>query len=122
MGRACLACFVLLLSVPRAVWPQGGTPLGDEFRVNTYTTGTQYNAEVAADPGGNFVVVWTDFVQDGSGFGVFAQRFGSSGAPLGPEFRVNTYTTSFQWFASVAADSAGNFVVVWSAYGLDPIS
>ena len=37
--------------------------------------------------------------------------------PLGPEFQVNSYTTNFQSIASVASDSAGNFVVTWSSYG-----
>ena len=33
------------------------------------------------------------------------------------EFQVNTYTTSFQTHASVAADADGDFVVVWESYG-----
>jgi hypothetical protein len=37
----------------------------------------------------------------------------SQGAPLVPEFPVNTYTTGFQWYSSVAADGSGDFVVVW---------
>ncbi len=36
---------------------------------------------------------------------------------LGPEFRVNSYTTSHQQFPAVAADAAGNFVVVWASQG-----
>ena len=73
-----------------------GAPLGPEFRVNTYTTGYQHDPAVASDSSGNFVVVWTSDGQDGSGNGVFGQRYDSSGAPLGPEFRVNTYTTDAQ--------------------------
>jgi len=34
----------------------------------------------------------------------------AQGNPLGPEFRVNTYTTNDQVQPSIAADSAGNFV------------
>ena len=34
--------------------------------------------------------------QDGSRYGIFGQRYASSGTPLGPEFRVNTYTTNIQ--------------------------
>jgi|KBSSwiStaDraftv2_1062776.scaffolds.fasta_scaffold61612_3 hypothetical protein len=121
MRRTCLVFFVLSVSVPRAAWPQGGTPLGDEFRVNTYTTGGQLGADVAADASGNFVVVWWG---DGEGesSGVFGQRFASSGAPLGSEFRVNSSTANSQASPSVAADSAGNFVVAWSsgfAYAFD---
>src|SRR5947199_350489 len=90
-------------------------PLGSEFRVNTYTTSYQGRPRVAADGAGNFVVVWGSVVQDGSGTGVFGQRYSSSGAPQGPEFRVNTYTTGDQRSPSVAADAAGNFVVVWQS-------
>jgi len=48
---------------------------------------------------------------------VFGQRHASSGAPLGPEFRVNAYTPYLQLCRGVAADSSGNFVVVWGDYG-----
>ena len=92
-----------------------GDPLGPEFRVNTYTTNDQRYASVAADPAGNFVVTWQSEGQDGSGWDVFGQRFASSGAPLGAEFRVNTSTTAFQGRPSVSADASGNFVVVWMA-------
>src|SRR3982750_3870655 len=38
-------------------------------------------------------------------------------APAGPQFEVNTYTTSLQYGASVAADGSGNFIVVWVSQG-----
>jgi hypothetical protein len=94
-----------------------GTPLGSEFRVNTYTPNAYTTRQaVASDASGNFVVVWTTHLLIRPGFGVFGQRYASSGNPLGSEFRVNTYTTSRQHFPSVAADSVGNFVVVWTGY------
>jgi hypothetical protein len=92
-----------------------GAPLGSEFRVNTYTTASQARPSVAADSSGNFVVVWQSAAQDGSGDGVFGQRYASSGAPLGPEFRINTFTTGNQRSPSGAADASGNFVVVWQS-------
>jgi hypothetical protein len=93
-----------------------GAPSGPEFRVNTYTTGAQVLTATSRDASGNFIVVWMSIGQDGSGSGVFGQRFAGSGAPLGPEFRANTATTNVQGYPAVAADSAGNFVVVWRAY------
>jgi hypothetical protein len=90
-----------------------GAPLGGEFRVNSYTTSVQSEPSVASDSAGNFVVAWQSNTQDGAGSGVFGQRYLSTGAALGGEFRVNTYTTGYQFFPSVAADSAGNFVVAW---------
>ena len=53
-----------------------GIRRGDEFRVNTFTTGNQSLERVSSDEVGNFVVTWNGESQDGSGFGVFAQRFG----------------------------------------------
>ena len=37
------------------------------------------------------------------------------GNPLGPEFRVNTFTTGNQVGPSVASQSSGNFVAVWAS-------
>jgi len=118
MPRARLLPTVLLALVPGAAWTQGN-PVGPEFRVNTYTTGWQRMPAVAVDPSGNFVVVWESRDQDGSIYGVFGQRYASSGAPLGPEFPVNTFTTADQNRPSVAADASGNFVVVWRSYQQD---
>ena len=70
---------------------------------------------MAAEADGDFVVAWNSFGQDGASFGVFARRFSSAGVPLAGEFQVNTYTTSSQLTASVAADAGGDFVVAWGA-------
>jgi len=39
--------------------------------------------------------------------------------PLGPEFRVNTYTAAVQDDPAIASDASGNFVVVWVSSGQD---
>jgi hypothetical protein len=97
-----------------------GVPLGSEFQVNTYTTGDQGDASVVADAAGDFVIVWTSANEDGSSAGVFGQRFAAAGNPLGPEFRVNTYTTAGQFEPAVAVvPSSGNFVVVWVSQSQD---
>jgi hypothetical protein len=96
-----------------------GTPLGGNFRVNSYTTGSQGFPVVAVDPLGNFVVVWESSGQDASSTGIFGRRYGAAGAPLGTEFQVNTYTTNFQFRPAAAMDAAGNLVVVWVSDGQD---
>ena len=96
-----------------------GAALGGEFRVNTYTSQHQSRSSVASDSAGNFVVAWQSYAQDGSDLGIFAQRYSSTGLPLGGEFRVNTYTSSYQAWPSVACDSAGNFVVAWESVAQD---
>ena len=101
------------------LYDAGATPQGGEFRVHSYTTGDQAQPSVASDADGNFVVVWTSRDQDGSGDGVFAQRYDASGARQGIEFRVNTHTPDDQGQPSVASDPDGNFVVVWQSFGQD---
>ena len=96
-----------------------GSPLGPEFLVNTYTTNSQSRPAVAMDASGNYVVVWQSLVQDGSNTGVFGQRYGSTGSPLGPEFRINTYTSFDQSLPALGVDSIGNFVVVWHSVQQD---
>jgi hypothetical protein len=87
-----------------------GTPLGAEFRVSQQTTGQDHVA-LAVNFDGDFVAVW-DNGGNPSSQEIWGRRFDASGN-AGPEFRVNTYTTGFQTFPSVAGDPAGNFVVVW---------
>ncbi|MET3595343.1 VCBS repeat-containing protein, partial [Mesorhizobium shonense] len=92
-----------------------GAPIGDEFHINTYISDWQAYPSVAALAGGGFVVTWSSFLQDGSGWGVYGQRYGADGAPLGSEFRVNTYTLYEQWAPSVASLTNGGFVVTWQS-------
>ncbi len=96
-----------------------GAPLTGEIPVNTYTTQNQDQPSVAADAAGNFVVVWQADAQDGSLDGIFGQRFDSSGAPVGSEFQVNTFTTSTQQAPSVSMAGSGAFVVVWQSFSAD---
>jgi len=90
-------------------------PLGTEFAVNTYTTGSQSDHAAAMDAAGRFVVVWESDSQDGSGRGVFARLFESAGRPAGTEFRVNTYTTGAQDNADVSVGDDGSYLIVWTA-------
>jgi hypothetical protein len=92
-----------------------GAALATEFMVNTVTAERQDFPAIALDAEGDFVVVWESLVQDGHGYGVFGQRFSSTGARLGGEFQVNSYTSSNQNRAVVAAEGDGDFVVVWQS-------
>lgn len=96
-----------------------GTALGSEFQVNTYTTDNQIAPTVAMDAAGDFVIAWISGNQDGSGWGVYAQRYGSTGTTMGTEFRVNTHTNDNQDFPSAAMDATGNFVITWTSINQD---
>ena len=97
-----------------------GTPLAVEFQINTRTDGSQYKPAIDSGADGDFVVVWyNDALHDGSGTGIFAQRFDAAGAPRGIEFQVNTFTPDDQYSPDVALDDDGDFVVVWRSQGQD---
>jgi hypothetical protein len=97
-----------------------GQPQGDEFQVNTYTSSSQFDPAVTALNDGGFVVTWSSGNQDGAGgYGIYGQRFNSSGTAQGDEFRVNTYTTNNQLESAVTALNDGGFVVTWSSYYQD---
>ncbi|HXI02356.1 MAG TPA: hypothetical protein VNI57_04195, partial [Candidatus Saccharimonadales bacterium] len=86
-----------------------------EFEVNAWTTSAQFSPSVAGSSSGGFVAVWSSLDQDGSGTGIFGRLVDSTGAPVGGEFQVNTWTTGFQSAPRVAMDEAGDFVVVWQS-------
>ena len=103
-----------------------GSARGAEFQVNSYWTSTQGVPTVAADADGDFVVVWSSRGSFGTDDGIYGsydtsiqgQRYASDGSSRGAQFQVNTYTTNFQYFPSVAADADGDFIVVWQGPGL----
>lgn len=94
-----------------------GTPIGSDFTVNTHTADNQRSVSLAVEPAGRFVVVWSSYGQDGSGYGVFARRFNSSGTPASAEFQVSTSTALDQFAGgnAVTTDAAGNIVVAWQS-------
>ncbi|MEX5580215.1 hypothetical protein [Pseudophaeobacter sp. A-200-2] len=96
-----------------------GGAVGSEFQINTYTADGQYRPSVAALSDGGFVVTWYSDGQDGSGFGIYGQRFNAAGVAIGSEFQVNTYTDNSQAFPVVAALPGGSFVVIWESTGQD---
>jgi hypothetical protein len=91
-----------------------GLPAGGDFLVNTFTPSLQVYGQVSMDTNGSFVVVWDSYYQDGSAWGTFGQRFDATGASLGSEFQVNTFTTDSQLGANAAAGTTG-FVVTWES-------
>jgi hypothetical protein len=88
-------------------------PIGDEFQINTTTSGNQKEPSVAMDTVGNFVVAW-----QGPGIDeedIFIQRFDPNYQPLGDELLVNTYTQGRQQYPKVAMNRDGAFAVVWES-------
>jgi hypothetical protein len=75
----------------------------------------QENASVAMASSGDFVITWIDYRSDSS-LNVYGQRYGSSGAPVGSNFMVNSPGGTVSWHAhgpTAAMDAVGKFVIAW---------
>jgi hypothetical protein len=94
-----------------------GIAQGAEFEVNTNTTANQEYPSTAMDINGNFVIAWQSSYQDGSGYGIFAQRYNSVGIQQGAEFKVNSFTSGNQRSPALAMDNSGDFVITWNGTG-----
>src|SRR5258706_537794 len=120
MKRPALSSLVLVACAAPGARAQ---PVGSELRANTYLTGQQQRPAVSCDAAGAFVVVWMTFGEGGDpSYSIAGQRYSSAGAPLGTQFRVNTYTPFDQRYPAVAF-AAGSFVVAWqyTAYSADEV-
>lgn len=90
-----------------------GSAASLEFRVNKATVGEQTSPVIASLASGDFILTCKSNGQDGSGKGVYAQRYTPSGMLDGVEFRVNTTTISYQGSPAIAALPDNRFLTVW---------
>ncbi|MGQ0681404.1 FG-GAP-like repeat-containing protein [Bradyrhizobium sp.] len=88
-------------------------PGANEFIVNTTTANAQTYSAVGALEDGGFVIAWVSAGQDGDGTGIYAQRYDSSGAAVGSEFRVNATTIDDQSSPFVQGLANGGYVIAW---------
>jgi len=102
-----------------------GTTRGPEFNAATSNTGNHILPSVAMNPKtGEFVVVWEvrAATDDGTGLGVYGQRFGFTTGRQGSEFAIfvppaNQRPDLISPFApQVSRTSNGRFVVVWRGF------
>jgi hypothetical protein len=92
-----------------------GSKAGGEFRANTYTAGDQAGWDnVSLGVGGDFLVTWESWGQNGQGTGVYAQRYSAAGAPVGGEFQVNDPALGDQSSAHPDVGRDGYFAVGFS--------
>ena len=92
----------------------GGTPI----EISPKGIAFQDDARVVSIPSGYFVV-WDADGLDGSLLGVLGQRLDGNAHPTGSMLRINSTWLYDQRDPAIAADTAGNVVIVWSSYGQD---
>lgn len=97
-----------------------GARIGPLVHVNASTLDVQSEPALALAPDGGFLVAWTSAGwQDGDRQGVFTQRFAASGAKVGVETPLATWTTGNQNAPAAAASVQGRAVVAWQSMGGD---
>ena len=90
--------------------------IGQEFIVNTTTTGNQIVSSVTVLADGRFVVTWeSGDLGDGSDTCVRARIHNGDGSPAGNDFIVNTTATNSQINPTVSSLADGRFVVTWTS-------
>lgn len=88
-----------------------GTPIGNEFLVNTTISGNQQNPSISINNNGEFVITWEDL--SGVDSDIKAQLFNSSGMKIGEEFLVNNYTSGVQSNPKVQLVN-NNCIITWN--------
>jgi hypothetical protein len=90
-----------------------GTPLGNNFKVNTDLYGNNHIfPDLAMDGNSNFIIVWDD---NRNGYpDIYAQRYLADGTAIDDNFKINNdVPNTAQRDPSVSSDFAGNFIVSW---------
>lgn len=90
-----------------------GVAVGTQFRLNDTTAGDQRDLTIAQLDDGSLIFIWSSNGQDGSGFGIYARRFGADGVALGGEVLINTAVAGNQTNPSVTKLADGSLIVAW---------
>ena len=91
----------------------------DEQVVNTLVSAGLGYSRVTALKDGGWVVTWRSLAQDGSGYGIYQQRYNPDGTPKDGEQRVNTYTNDHQQHSAITTLEDGGWVVTWQSGNQD---
>ncbi|MGV3551574.1 Ig-like domain-containing protein [Rhizobium sp.] len=102
------------------IWQQrytaDGIKSGTETRVNATIDYDTDNPQVAGLEDGGWVVTWESLGQDGSGYGVFQQRFDKNGVLYGNETQVNNAIDYGQYDQDVIGLPDGGWLVSWTSF------
>ncbi|WP_310467570.1 calcium-binding protein [Sphingomonas sp.] len=104
------------------VYSAAGERVGTETLVNTTLAQSQSTPSITALGSGGYAISWVSALQDGSGTGIYVQRFDAAGARVGVETLVNTTTAGDQAADAIAGLTNGGFVVTWQSLGADGVT
>ncbi|MCP4339447.1 MAG: hypothetical protein GY799_11300, partial [Desulfobulbaceae bacterium] len=99
------------------VYNADGSTDGASFNMNSFEVGNQQEPAISSLEDKGFVATWNSQGQDGSGTGIFAQRFNADKTTFGAEFQVSNYTAGNQYNPAIATVNSGIYVVAWTDDG-----
>jgi diaminopimelate epimerase len=88
--------------------------IGDDFIVDTTTTGNQDTPRVTALADGRFVVTWNSD-DNGADYDIRARVFNADGSAAGNDFIVSSTVAGIQEYPSITGLTDGRFVVTWES-------
>jgi hypothetical protein len=93
----------------------GGSKQGGNYQVSSENGNNLQNLPaLAMAANGNWLAVWYDFRNGEKNTDIYAQRFTGGSTKQGTNFQVNNEAgSSWQDYPDIAANSNGNYVVVW---------
>ena len=93
-----------------------GSPLGNDFIVNSTTADLQSHPAITALANGHFVVTWgSGDGADGSSGCIRARLFDANGSAVANDFVANSTSASSQFDPKATALTDGHFVVTWTS-------
>ena len=92
---------------------KNGTPIGDQFIVNTNRNGDQRNQAITSFSDGSFLVIWESVNIVTGSYELFGQRFDINGNPIELETSLGISSES-SFDHDIAAFENGDFLLAWS--------
>ncbi len=107
-----------------AVWSQGdgtrdniwanrytvGSGWGTAQLIETDNAGSASSPQIASDPSGNMIAVWSQ--NDGTRSNIYANRYGVGVGWSGREL-IETENLGTAWYPEIASDPSGNMIAMW---------
>ena len=94
-----------------------GSPLGDDFQINSHPSFIE-GAAAAYGPAGEFVVTRAGGAWPDAPLAyrvVIGRRFGADGVPLGEDFKLSSTPNEFERYSRVAIGPDGRILAAWES-------
>jgi hypothetical protein len=88
-----------------------GNPLGQNFRINNDTAGTQWYPVISSDSIGNCAIAWMDYRNNNPD--IYCRLYDNQGNQLGNNFIVNDVSTGSHMYPFLTRNRHGDFIVAW---------